>query len=63
MSGRKPPKQSIGNVRILDLVSSAHQKGPWTYNGNLPAEVVLDLACFDGIWGVLLDDLSKLCKT
>ena len=31
-----------------------------TYNGNLSAEVILDLASFDGIGGMVLNDLGKL---
>ena len=34
-----------------------------THNGNLPTEVVLDLALLDSIWGVLVDDRGELWKT
>ena len=30
------------------------------YYGNLPAEVVLDLASLDGIRGIVMDDLGEL---
>lgn len=33
-----------------------------THNGNFSAEMVLDLARFDRVRGMFLDDLGELCK-
>ena len=45
-------------------VSTAHNKNQGkSYNGNFPAEVVLDLADFDSIRGVIFNDLGKLWKS
>lgn len=30
------------------------------YNSNFPTEVILDLALFDSIWSIVLDNLEKL---
>lgn len=34
-----------------------------TYNGNFPTELILDLALFDSVWRLLLDDLEELFDT